>query len=177
MVLQKINNLRQRENGFTIVELLIVIVVIGILAAITIIAYNGITSKAYTTRAQTNAEAVQKVAEAYNADNASYTDAAGLTSYNGSTKLPTGITLYAPVAASCTSPANTQTCLSTASGGSGTTSTYDGKSTILFLKKADGTGDCIGYFNFSNPAATSTVWVYAGGASSATVATNTWTCS
>ena len=30
------------KSGFTIVELLIVIVVIGILAAITIVAYNGI---------------------------------------------------------------------------------------------------------------------------------------
>lgn len=30
------------KRGFTIVELLIVIVVIGILAAITIVAYNGI---------------------------------------------------------------------------------------------------------------------------------------
>ena len=31
-----------KQRGFTIVELLIVIVVIGILAAITIVAYNGI---------------------------------------------------------------------------------------------------------------------------------------
>lgn len=35
-----------RSNGFTIVELLIVIVVIGILAAITIVAYNGVQEKA-----------------------------------------------------------------------------------------------------------------------------------
>lgn len=35
-----------REVGFTIVELLIVIVVIGILAAITIVAYNGIQDRA-----------------------------------------------------------------------------------------------------------------------------------
>jgi prepilin-type N-terminal cleavage/methylation domain-containing protein len=35
-----------RQRGFTIVELLIVIVVIGILAAITIVAYNGIQSRA-----------------------------------------------------------------------------------------------------------------------------------
>jgi prepilin-type N-terminal cleavage/methylation domain-containing protein len=38
------NNIR--AMGFTIVELLIVIVVIGILAAITIVAFNGVTSKA-----------------------------------------------------------------------------------------------------------------------------------
>lgn len=35
-----------KQSGFTIVELLIVIVVIGILAAITIVAYNGITQQA-----------------------------------------------------------------------------------------------------------------------------------
>jgi prepilin-type N-terminal cleavage/methylation domain-containing protein len=35
-----------KHKGFTIVELLIVIVIIGILAAISIVAYNGITQKA-----------------------------------------------------------------------------------------------------------------------------------
>jgi len=38
--------LRNKAQGFTIVELLIVIVVIGILAAITIVAYNGIQQRA-----------------------------------------------------------------------------------------------------------------------------------
>ena len=36
----------KKDTGFTIVELLIVIVVIGILAAITIVAYNGVQNKA-----------------------------------------------------------------------------------------------------------------------------------
>lgn len=39
----------KKQTGFTIVELLIVIVVIGILAAITIVAYNGIQNRAYDT--------------------------------------------------------------------------------------------------------------------------------
>ena len=39
-----------RNKGFTIVELLIVIVVIGILAAITIVAYNGIQTRAQDTK-------------------------------------------------------------------------------------------------------------------------------
>lgn len=37
----------KQQTGFTIVELLIVIVVIGILAAITIVAYNGVQGRAY----------------------------------------------------------------------------------------------------------------------------------
>lgn len=40
----------KKQKGFTIVELLIVIVVIGILAAITIVAYNGIQARANTNK-------------------------------------------------------------------------------------------------------------------------------
>ncbi len=72
MNLLKKHGNRANEKGFTIVELLIVIVVIAILAAIVIVAYNGIQNRAKTTRAQTNANAVQKIAESYNADNNVY---------------------------------------------------------------------------------------------------------
>lgn len=41
-----IKNNKAQQTGFTIVELLIVIVVIGILAAITVVAYNGIQDRA-----------------------------------------------------------------------------------------------------------------------------------
>ncbi len=47
----------RRETGFTLVELIIVIVVIGILAAIILVAYSGITTKA------NNTQTVQGVAE------------------------------------------------------------------------------------------------------------------
>ncbi len=40
----------ERRSGFTIVELLIVIVVIGILAAIVIVAFQGVQEKAKTTK-------------------------------------------------------------------------------------------------------------------------------
>ncbi|RYX79148.1 prepilin-type N-terminal cleavage/methylation domain-containing protein [bacterium] len=41
-------NTYRNQKGFTIVELLIVIVVIGILAAIVIVAYQGVTARANT---------------------------------------------------------------------------------------------------------------------------------
>lgn len=62
------------ERGFTIVELLIVIVVIGILAAIIIVAYNGVTNRAKASKAQSAAQTVIKKAEAYNAEQGSYPD-------------------------------------------------------------------------------------------------------
>jgi len=42
----------QKRTGFTIVELLIVVVVIAILAAITIVAYNGIQNRTYDSAVQ-----------------------------------------------------------------------------------------------------------------------------
>ena len=71
MILNNIKNMK-KAHGFTIVELLVVIVVIGILATITIVSYAGITQKANTTKAQTNAQSAQSVAEVFNADKGYY---------------------------------------------------------------------------------------------------------
>lgn len=54
-----------RQSGFTIVELLIVVVVIAILAAITIVSYNGITQQAKASAAKSTAATFQKKAELY----------------------------------------------------------------------------------------------------------------
>lgn len=54
----------QKQNGFTIVELLIVIVVIGILAAITIVSYNGIQDRARTAQLNADMQALDKATRA-----------------------------------------------------------------------------------------------------------------
>ena len=92
MVLSNIKK-QAKERGFTIVELLIVIVVIGILAAIVIVAYSGITARANLQKSVTNATAMRDVAEAFSADNSKYPAVtADFTTGSTSTKLPAGIT-------------------------------------------------------------------------------------
>ena len=67
MILNNIKT-RQKDSGFTIVELLVVIVVIGILAAITIVSYTGITARANLSAAQQSANNTLAKANAYNAE-------------------------------------------------------------------------------------------------------------
>ena len=65
-------SLQKREKGFTIVELLIVIVVIGILAALVITTFSGIQRKARDSERQTDINAVHGQLEAYFATNGYY---------------------------------------------------------------------------------------------------------
>jgi prepilin-type N-terminal cleavage/methylation domain-containing protein len=61
--------MKKSRSGFTIVELLVVIVVIAILAAITIVAYNGIQQRARTAQTQQALTSWIKALELYKADN------------------------------------------------------------------------------------------------------------
>ncbi len=79
------------DKGFTIVELLIVIVVIGILVAIVIVAYTGITQQARNTGYQANASSIQKTAETYNSDVGSYPQTNALISSGTYSKLPADV--------------------------------------------------------------------------------------
>ncbi len=65
-------SLKTNTKGFTIVELLIVIVVIGILAAITIVAFNGIQTRGRDSAAQSLGNSILKKAEAYNSVSGAY---------------------------------------------------------------------------------------------------------
>ena len=63
---------RSSKMGFTIVELLIVVVIIAILAAITIVSYNGMQTRARETSTLTDLSSIAKQIELYAATNGSY---------------------------------------------------------------------------------------------------------
>jgi len=65
-------SLKNRSKGFTIVELLIVIVVIAILATLVIVTFTGIQQKARDSQRQTDINAVDSHLEAYYAQNGTY---------------------------------------------------------------------------------------------------------
>lgn len=64
-----------KQKGFTIVELLIVIVVIAILAAITIVAYNGIQQRARDTQRKNDLAQIAKALQLYKVDNGTHAGA------------------------------------------------------------------------------------------------------
>jgi len=84
MVLDNIKSIR-KDHGFTIVELLVVIVVIGILAAITLVSYNGITARANTSSGQAAANAVISKANAYAVDGTTNTWPTSFAQMSGAT--------------------------------------------------------------------------------------------
>lgn len=65
-------SLKQKSKGFTIVELLIVIVVIAILATLVIVTFTGIQQKARDSKRQTDVNALASHLAAYFANNGYY---------------------------------------------------------------------------------------------------------
>jgi len=61
-----------KNQGFTLVELLIVIVIIAILTVVSLVAYNGLQNQAKTSAAKSAADAVAKKAELYNTAESKY---------------------------------------------------------------------------------------------------------
>ncbi len=140
-------NIKNKNQGFTIVELLIVVVVIAILAAITIVSYNGITARANTSSAQSLATNIAKKSEIYASDDSTTgypLTGAALTAAGSSTKA-----FYIP---------STQVSFTS---GVAAPDNSNGKTTVRFLKcaasgstqasitAANITGVRISYYDFS----------------------------
>lgn len=62
----------KQDKGFTLVELLIVIVILGILATVTVFAVRGITDQGQTSACNADEKTLQVAAEAYQAQNGTY---------------------------------------------------------------------------------------------------------
>jgi prepilin-type N-terminal cleavage/methylation domain-containing protein len=63
----------KQDKGFTLVELLIVIVILGILATVTVFAVTGITNKGKTSACQSDAKTIETAEEAFSANTGAYT--------------------------------------------------------------------------------------------------------
>lgn len=145
-----------KNYGFTIVELLIVIVVIAILASISIVSYNGIQNRAKATAATTTAKNVVTKAEMANTFKGSYPGTISDFNDNSESKITgSGLTLGTP-------DANT------------------GTNTVSYHKCTAGSptavvgGARVGAFNYD--AGTGFVYTYLGNATSANASTcSTWT--
>lgn len=98
--------MRKKQKGFTIVELLIVIVVIGILAAITIVSYRGVQNRAYDSSVQADFNMLMNRFEIFKVDNSKYpTTTMGVTGL--SVKVAKGAYATSP-----TTPTNLTACYS-----------------------------------------------------------------
>jgi general secretion pathway protein G len=72
--------MRKSKSGFTVVELAIVIIIIGILATITIVAYRNVQARARDDKRRTDIANIAKALEVYYDDNGQYPDPNNTTS-------------------------------------------------------------------------------------------------
>lgn len=140
-------SLKQRQSGFTIVELLIVIVIIGILATLVIVTFSGVQQKARDSERKTDINAIAGQLEAGYANKGYYPTVAGLNSATTRSDLEIRIDLKA-----FADPKNPQTAGSqVVSAGSTTIPSSHGSEAYNYYYTPTGcsdtteAGQCTGY--------------------------------
>lgn len=73
------------RRGFTLLELLVVVLIIGVLAAVAIPKFSGTRDKAYLTAMKSDLRNLMTAQESYMADNATYAAVTGSLTFNAST--------------------------------------------------------------------------------------------
>lgn len=92
----RLTEINSAARGFTIVELLIVVIVIGILATVSLVSYNGFMEYGYRSQRIADVTTVQRALELYKKDNGYY-PANGADNWGGalnSTQMQTALTPY-----------------------------------------------------------------------------------
>ncbi len=120
------------QRGFTIVELLIVIVVIAILATLTIVAYNGIQGKAIAATLQSDLDNASKKLKLYQIDNSAYpttNDCSASPAANSICLKASGSTTYTAFQVNNSSTSNQTFCLTAMNNGINYRITNDGTPT------------------------------------------------
>ena len=137
----------QYKQGFTIVELLIVIVVIAILAAISIVAYTGIQNRGRASAAQAAASGLVKKAEIYFSINGQYPTTTGVITGSGTQN---------SVTTTSTSDWYSNAFTTVAGAANTTNGMYNGKAapaqpaTLYWTNGNASNGGCVWWYDFQN---------------------------
>ncbi len=78
-MLQKLRAAQEKESGFTLVELLLVVAILGVLAGVVVFSVAGIQNDSQKASCKTEAATVRSAEEAYFVKNKAYATAAQLT--------------------------------------------------------------------------------------------------
>lgn len=160
----------QKQKGFTIVELLVVIVVIGILAAITLVSYVGVTAKANTSTAQSNANSITQVISACVADPISTTTPPCAGAYPTAANITANIASYIALS---TALAKMPYGVFVVNGTTAAALTIaNGKTTVGYMPDST-TGACVSYYDYQKPVGATDLGVYYIGTANAYTQTAT----
>ncbi len=142
------------KDGFTVTELIIVIVVIAILASIMLVSYASVQNQSKAESARTNAASVKSVAEGYYSQNNAYPTQRAHFSTTYIT-MPTDIILLS----------------------SGSLTAATGEKSIMYRYISSGTGACVLYWNFAPDSGSPGITAYTllGNATTGTCNTTTGT--